>query len=154
MGLWCGILVVIRLNIRVLPADQRCERHLLIKTFVTPQWQDFVAAHSNIHRSHCSSAVCVVKSSLQEETEITCISYQEKSNSKHFFADGGPITQFSKQRELTQRQHFWYQHQRVSSSVIPEDSWHFIAGKSLLIFNWDLYEALSIGAIDELLFDL
>jgi len=50
MVLWFGILVVIRLNIRVPTADQRCERHLIIKTYITPHCLYFSAAQSYINR--------------------------------------------------------------------------------------------------------
>lgn len=46
MVLWFRILVVIRLNTRILTADQRCERHLIIKTYITSHCLYFSAAQS------------------------------------------------------------------------------------------------------------
>lgn len=50
MVIWFGILVVIRLTIRIQIVDQRCERHFIIQTYITPYYLYFSAALSYINR--------------------------------------------------------------------------------------------------------
>lgn len=84
--LWFGIFVVIKLSVRILTADQRCERHLIIKTYTTPHCTSQLLGHTSTDSIGYLTA-CVVNTLSQKkaQTEIPCVPYQENYLTKPFF---------------------------------------------------------------------